>query len=115
MAKKEGIEIPFKNSESTHSGVYDMVLVTIGRVANGNLIDADKAGVEVSKNGIITVDHQMRTNVYNIFAIGDVVGEPMLAHKASHEAKVAAEVVAGISTALDTHCIILISNFPRIK
>ena len=105
LVKKEGIEITFKNSESTHSGVYDVVLVTIGRVANGNLIDADKAGVEVGKNGIITVDHQMRTNVSNILAIGDVVGEPMLAHKASHEAKVAAEVVAGIGTALDTHCI----------
>ena len=105
LAKKEGIEITFKNSESTHSGVYDVVLVTIGRVANGNLIDADRAGVEVGKNGIIPVDHQMRTNVSNIFAIGDVAGEPMLAHKASHEAKVAAEVAAGINTALDTDCI----------
>ena len=105
FAKKEGIEITFKNSESTHSGVYDMVLVTIGRVANGNLIDADRAGVEVGKNGIIPVDHQMRTNVSNIFAIGDVVGEPMLAHKASHEAKIASEVAAGINTALDTDCI----------
>ena len=105
LAKKEGIEITFKNSESTHSGVYDMVLVTVGRVANGNLIDADRAGVEVGKNGIIPVDHQMRTNVSNIFAIGDVVGEPMLAHKASHEAKIASEVAAGINTALDTDCI----------
>jgi dihydrolipoamide dehydrogenase len=105
LAKKEGIEITFKNSESTHSGVYDVVLVTIGRVANGNLIDADRAGVEVGKNGIIPVDHQMRTNVSNIFAIGDVVGEPMLAHKASHEAKIASEVAAGINTALDTDCI----------
>ena len=105
LAKKEGIEITFKNSESTHSGVYDMVLVTIGRVANGNLIDADRAGVEVGKNGIIPVDHQMRTNVSNIFAIGDVVGAPMLAHKASHEAKIASEVAAGINTALDTDCI----------
>ena len=105
FAKKEGIEITFKNSESTHSGVYDMVLVTVGRVANGNLIDADRAGVEVGKNGIIPVDHQMRTNVSNIFAIGDVVGEPMLAHKASHEAKIASEVAAGINTALDTDCI----------
>ena len=105
VARKEGIEITFKNSDSTHSGVYDVVLVTIGRVANGNLIDADQAGVEVGKNGIIPVDHQMRTNVSNIFAIGDVAGEPMLAHKASHEAKVAAEVAAGINTALDTDCI----------
>jgi len=105
VARKEGIEITFKNSDSTHSGLYDLVLVTIGRVANGNLIDADQAGVEVGKNGIIPVDHQMRTNVSNIFAIGDVAGEPMLAHKASHEAKVAAEVAAGINTALDTDCI----------
>jgi dihydrolipoamide dehydrogenase len=105
LAKKEGIEITFKNSKSTQSGIYDVVLVSVGRVANGNLIDAGKAGIEVGKNGIIPVDHQMRTNVPNIFAIGDVVGEPMLAHKASHEAKVASEVAAGINTALDTHCI----------
>ena len=105
LAKKEGIEITFKNSKSTHSGVYDVVLVSVGRVANGNLIDAKKAGIEVGKNGTIPVDYQMRTNVSNIFAIGDVVGEPMLAHKASHEAKVASEVAAGINTALDTHCI----------
>ena len=105
LVKKEGIEMTFKNSKSTHSGIYDVVLVSVGRVANGNLIDANKAGIEVGKNGIIPVDHQMRTNVSNIFAIGDVVGEPMLAHKASHEAKVASEVAAGITTALDTHCI----------
>ena len=67
LAKKEGIEITFKNSKSTHSGVYDVVLVSVGRVANGNLIDAKKAGIEVGKNGIIPVDYQMRTNVPNIF------------------------------------------------
>ncbi len=105
LATKAGIEVTFKGSKSTQSGVYDVVLVSVGRIANGGLIDAGKAGIEVGKNGIIPVDHQMRTNVPNIFAIGDVVGEPMLAHKASHEAKVASEVAAGINTALDTHCI----------
>ncbi|MER8284541.1 FAD-dependent oxidoreductase, partial [Acinetobacter baumannii] len=74
---------------------YDLVLVAVGRKPNGNQIDADKAGITVGERGFIAVDKQMRTNVPHIFAIGDIVGQPMLAHKAVHEGHVAAEVAAG--------------------
>jgi Pyruvate/2-oxoglutarate dehydrogenase complex, di hydrolipoamide dehydrogenase (E3) component, and related enz ymes len=74
---------------------FDAVLISVGRAPNGKLIGADMAGVEVDESGFISVDTQMRTNVSHIFAIGDIVGQPMLAHKATHEAKVAAEVIAG--------------------
>lgn len=77
------------------SHVYDYVLVATGRRPNGDLIDAEKAGVAVDKQGFIAVDNQMRSNVPHVFAIGDIVGQPMLAHKATHEAKVAAETCAG--------------------
>ncbi len=80
---------------------FDRVLVAVGRRPNGNAIDADKAGVEVDERGFIAVDDQLRTNVGHIFAIGDVVGEPMLAHKATHEAVVAAEVIAGHDVTFD--------------
>ena len=75
--------------------VYDRVLVSIGRRPNGKNIGAENAGVAVDDRGFIAVDKQMRTNVPHIFAIGDIVGQPMLAHKATHEGKVAAEVIAG--------------------
>jgi dihydrolipoamide dehydrogenase len=84
---------------------YGRVLVAIGRRANGLAIGADKAGIEVSERGLIKVDRQMRTNVKHIFAIGDIVGEPMLAHKASHEGKVAAEAAAGKKTFFDARVI----------
>ena len=71
--------------------MYDMILVSVGRMPNGNKIGADKAGVAVGERGFIPVDSQMRTNVPHIFAIGDIAGQPMLAHKAIHEAHVAAE------------------------
>ncbi len=77
------------------------MLVAVGRTPNGHAIDAAAAGVNVDDRGFIPVDKQMRTNVPNIFAIGDIVGEPMLAHKATHEGKVAAEVVAGQNVAFD--------------
>ena len=77
--------------------VYDRVLLAVGRRPNGKNIGAEKAGVTVNERGFIPVDNQMRTNVPHIFAIGDIVGEPMLAHKATHEAKLAAEVIAGMS------------------
>ncbi len=77
--------------------VYDRVLLAVGRRPNGNNIGADKAGVQVNERGWIPVDRQMRTNVAHIFAIGDIVGEPMLAHKATHEGKLAAEVIAGMA------------------
>lgn len=90
--QKAGLEVEFDGKEKV---TYDRVLVAVGRVPNGNKLDADKAGVEVTDRGFINVDKQMRTNVSHIFAIGDIVGQPMLAHKATHEAKVAAEVAHG--------------------
>jgi len=93
--------------EGKHSGKekYDRVLVAVGRIPNGGKINAAAAGVQVDERGFIPVDNQMRTNVPNIFAIGDVVGQPMLAHKASHEGKVAAEVCAGGKSAFDARVI----------
>ena len=96
QATAEGIRVQFEGTDGkTSEGVYDLVLQAVGRSPNGNKIGADKAGVAVSERGFIAVDAQMRTNVAHIFAIGDVVGQPMLAHKAVHEAHVAAEVAAG--------------------
>ena len=99
-AKDDGIYVTFEkaNEQSTapaEAQRYDMVLVAVGRAPNGLLIDADKAGVVVTERGFINVDAQMRTNVPHIFAIGDIVGQPMLAHKAVHEAHVAAEAAHG--------------------
>jgi len=95
-AKKDGIHVSFEG-ENAPDGVqiYDRVLVSIGRKPNGKNIGAENAGVAVNEWGFINVDKQQRTNVAHIFAIGDIVGQPMLAHKATHEAKVAAEVIAG--------------------
>lgn len=93
-ATGEGIKVEFEG-KSPGEDTYDKVLVAIGRRPNGKLINAEAAGVKVDEHGFITTDQHMRTNVPNIFAIGDVVGGPMLAHKATHEAKVAAEVIAG--------------------
>ena len=98
-ALPEGIEVTFAPAQEGGTApapqVYDLVLQAVGRSPNGNKIGADKAGVVVSDRGFIPVDIQMRTNVAHIFAIGDIVGQPMLAHKAVHEAHVAAEVIAG--------------------
>jgi dihydrolipoamide dehydrogenase len=95
-ATPEGITVQFEGLDGSKSeGTYDLVLQAVGRTPNGNKIGADKAGVAVSDRGFINVDIQMRTNVPHIFAIGDLVGQPMLAHKAVHEAHVAAEVIAG--------------------
>ncbi len=98
--QKAGIMVTFESAEagkpaSIEAQVFDRVLVAIGRAPNGNNIDAGKAGVTVTERGFIPVDRQMRTNVPHIFAIGDIVGNPMLAHKATHEGKLAAEVAAG--------------------
>lgn len=96
QATPEGIKVQFEGLDGTKSeGTYDLVLQAVGRTPNGNKIAADKAGVSVTDRGFINVDIQMRTNVPHIFAIGDIVGQPMLAHKAVHEAHVAAEVIAG--------------------
>lgn len=95
-AKKDGIHVSFEGENAPkETQVYDRVLVSIGRRPNGKNIGAENAGVAVDERGFIAVDKQMRTNVPHIFAIGDIVGQPMLAHKATHEAKVAAEVIAG--------------------
>ena len=95
----EGIEVTFASAEEGGTvpdpQVYDMVLQAVGRTPNGKKIAAEKAGVAVAERGFINVDIQMRTNVPHIFAIGDIVGQPTLAHKAVHEAHVAAEVIAG--------------------
>ena len=101
MPTDVGIEIEFEDSKGTTNDCFDKVLVAIGRTPNGKLIDADKAGVEVDDWGFIPVDRQMHTNVPHIFAIGDIVGQPMLAHKAVAEAKVAAEVICGHKSAFD--------------
>ena len=94
-ALPEGIEVTFEGEGAPPPQVYDLVLQAVGRSPNGKKIGADKAGVAVGDRGFIPVDIQMRTNVPHIFAIGDIVGQPMLAHKAVHEAHVAAEVAAG--------------------
>ena len=94
----DGLKVTFDGKAAPASDVFDKVLVAVGRRPNGHLIAADKAGVNVDERGFIAVDKQQRTNVKNIFAIGDVVGNPMLAHKATHEGKIAAEVIAGFAT-----------------
>jgi len=96
QATADGIQVQFEGLDGTRSeGMYDLVLQAVGRTPNGKKIGAEKAGVIVGERGFIPVDAQMRTNVPHIFAIGDIVGQPMLAHKAVHEAHVAAEVIAG--------------------
>jgi dihydrolipoamide dehydrogenase len=102
---KEGIRATFEVDGTVTTDVYDRVLVAVGRVPNGRAISAEKAGIVVNERGYIPVDRQMRTNVPHIFAIGDVVGQPMLAHKAMHEAKVAAEVAAGHKAFFDARVI----------
>lgn len=98
-AKKDGIHVSFEGEDAPKGKeVYDRVLVSIGRRPNGGKVGAKNAGVAVDERGFIAVDKQQRTNVPHIFAIGDIVGQPMLAHKATHEAKVAAEVIAGHKT-----------------
>jgi dihydrolipoamide dehydrogenase len=94
-AEKNGLKATFEGEKAPEPQLYDRVLVAIGRSPNGKKIGAEKAGVNVTDRGFIPVDRQMRTNVPHIFAIGDIVGNPMLAHKATHEAHCAAEVAAG--------------------
>jgi len=104
-ATTPGIEVSFEGEKAPSIGVYDRVLVAIGRRATGDKLGAENAGVEVDERGIIRVDKQMRTNVPHIFAIGDLAGGPMLAHKATHEAKVAAEAAAGHKSYFDARTI----------
>ena len=105
-ALKSGLKVTFEDEKGeTFTDTFDKVLVAVGRKPNGKLIDADKAGVAVDDRGFIAVDSQQRTHVPHIFAIGDVVGQPMLAHKAVHEGKVAAEVAAGHNRHFDARVI----------
>jgi dihydrolipoamide dehydrogenase len=108
-ALPEGIRVTFESAEAGGTApepqLYDMVLVAVGRSPNGKKIAADKAGVAVTDRGFINVDAQMRTNVPHIFAIGDIVGQPMLAHKAVHEAHVAAEAAMGEKSFFDARVI----------
>lgn len=100
-----GIEVSFEGKNAPGNEIYDRVLISVGRRPNGGQLDCEKAGVNVDQRGVIEVNKQMQTNVPHIFAIGDLVPGPMLAHKASHEAKVAAEVAAGQKSAFDARTI----------
>jgi len=99
--QKNGLKVSFDGPDGQASSVYDRVLVAVGRRPNSQMFDADKAGIAIDERGFVIVDKQMRTSVPNIFAIGDIAGDPMLAHKAVHEGKVAAEVIAGQKSAFD--------------
>ncbi|WP_028486698.1 dihydrolipoyl dehydrogenase [Thiomicrorhabdus chilensis] len=98
-AKEEGLVVTFEGKDCPETDTFDRILVAVGRAPNGKLIDADKAGVAVNDWGFIEVDERQKTNVDHIYAIGDIVGQPMLAHKAVHEGKVAAEVINGMPSA----------------
>lgn len=105
-AKKDGLYVTFEGDNApAKPEKFDRILCAVGRVSNGKDIAADKAGVKVDERGFVIVDKQMRTNVPHIFAIGDVVGNPMLAHKAIPEGRVAAEVIAGLKHFFDPKCI----------
>ena len=105
-AKEDGIYVSMEGKNAPAEPIrYDAVLVAIGRTPNGKLIDAEKAGVNVDERGFINVDKQMRTNIPHIHAIGDIVGQPMLAHKGVHEGHVAAEVIAGMKHYFDPKAI----------
>ncbi len=104
-ATKNGLTVSFEGDDAPDPVTVDRILVAVGRRANGDRIGADAAGVEVDERGVIAVDDQLRTNVPHIHAIGDLTGEPMLAHKASHQGVVAAEVIAGRDVAFDVRSI----------
>jgi dihydrolipoamide dehydrogenase len=105
QARDDGVHVTFEGTGAPEPGRFDRVLLAVGRRPNGASIGAEAAGIEVDERGFIGVDEHMRTNVGHIYAIGDVVGEPMLAHKALHEGKVAAEVIAGLPSAFDVRSI----------
>jgi dihydrolipoamide dehydrogenase len=104
-ATDEGLEVCFDGKEAPEPRIYGKVLVAVGRRPNGSMLNAEAAGIEVDKRGFIPVDKQLRTNVAHIQAIGDVAGPPMLAHKATHEGKVAAEAAAGQKSFFDARVI----------
>lgn len=105
-AKKDGLWVTFEGAEAPKEPKrFDKILCAVGRVPNGKLIAADKAGINVDEKGFVPVDNQQRTNVKNIFAIGDICGNPMLAHKAIPEGRIAAEVISGLKHYFDPRCI----------
>jgi dihydrolipoamide dehydrogenase len=104
-AQKDGLKVSFEGSKAPETDTFDRVLLAVGRSPNGKNIDADNAGVIVDERGFIPVDKQQKTNVSKIYAIGDIVGQPMLAHKATHEGKTAAEVIAGMKSFFDAKTI----------
>jgi dihydrolipoamide dehydrogenase len=104
-ALAEGLRVSFEGDKAPPPAMFDKVLVAVGRTPNGSRLDCAAAGIVVNERGFIPVDRQQRTNVRHIFAIGDIVGQPMLAHKATHEAKVAAEVIAGHKRYFDARAI----------
>lgn len=105
VADAKGLMVTFSGPDGEHTDVFDKVLVAVGRRPNGAMLGLSNCGVNVDERGFIAVDNQQRTNIPHIFAIGDVVGQPMLAHKAVHEGKVAAEVCAGLKRAFDARVI----------
>ena len=104
-AQKDGLKVTFEGPNGTTTDIFDAALMAVGRRPNGRELKAEAAGVAVNERGYIPVDKQQRTNVLHIYAIGDVCGEPMLAHKATHEAKIAAEVIAGHKAFFDAKTI----------
>ena len=104
-AEKAGLRVTFEGDDAPEPQLYDRVLVAVGRKPNGKLVGAEQGGIAVDERGFVRVDRQMRTIVPNVFAIGDIVGQPMLAHKATHEGKVAAEVIAGEKRSFDARVI----------
>ena len=104
-AEKSGLNVTYEGEAGAKTEAFDAMLVSVGRRPNGKRIGAEAAGVAVDERGFIAVDREMRTNVPHIFAIGDIVGQPMLAHKATHEGKVAAEVASGHRSAFDAKAI----------
>ncbi len=104
-ANKSGLTVEFDGDNAPAKDKFDAILVAVGRKPNGHLVGAENAGVHVDERGFIPVDNQQRSNIEHIFAIGDIVGQPMLAHKATHEGKLAAEVIAGHKAAFDNRVI----------
>jgi len=104
-AQKDGLKVTYEGAGAPGPEVFDSILMAVGRRPNGKDLNAQAAGVEVNERGYIPVDNQLRTNVPHIHAIGDICGEPMLAHKASHEGKTAAEVISGHKAFFDARAI----------
>ena len=104
-ATKKHLKVSFDGKKAPESDQFDAILLSVGRRANGLKIGAENAGINVNEQGFVPVDDQQRTNVQNIFAIGDIVGQPMLAHKATHEGKIAAEVISGLKVGFDNRVI----------